>query len=455
MDFAVAILLTVSFVALVTILRMRLVNLTLESELKILRPFLKKMIFEHNRVSQRNKRTIERYRSLSDELKTSDDRLRIILDNVIDSVIKIDKKGNIKSFNLPAQKAFGYSQKEALQLNISDLISNEYTDDYIDYLRNHSQNRRFNFVDIDKQIMAKDKNGDTFPVEVGMRDIIYGDEEMHIIILSDITDRNKAERQAKQYTESLEWAHYEMKKARNDAEKANHSKSMFLANMSHEIRTPLNSINGMTELLLNTDLSAKQQKYTTYIYKSGEILLSLICDILDFSKIEAGEMTLEEIPTDLRALTKETVEMFEEDIKNKGVKITTRYERGLPLNFIIDPTRIKQIIINLVGNAIKFTDKGKIEVSVTAAKILKTKAKLRFEISDTGVGISAEQIYHIFDTFAQADISTTREFGGTGLGLAICRKLVNLMGGKIGVNSEIKKGSTFWFELDLKMQKNK
>ncbi len=243
----------------------------------------------------------------------------------------------------------------------------------------------------------------------------------------------------------------ELKHAMAKADEASKLKGEFLANMSHEIRTPMNGIIGMTELLLETRLTTRQQNFAHTVISSAEALLSIINDILDVSKIESGKLDLEPIPFDLMTVVEETVQMLSIKAREKTVELIVRYVPGTPQHLIGDPGRVRQILYNLVGNAIKFTHKGYVMVTVeTAYPALSGAAHVKISVTDTGIGIPQEVRRKIFEKFSQADASTTRKFGGTGLGLSICQQLVKMMGGKIGVESEYGKGSTFWFTLVLK-----
>ena len=250
-------------------------------------------------------------------------------------------------------------------------------------------------------------------------------------------------------TEQLEAATQEARRLAKEAQAASRAKSQFLANMSHEIRTPMNGVLGMTELLVTTQLTERQRHMVDTVHRSGTALLGIINDILDFSKIEAGKLELERITFSLRQTIEEAVELFSEPAAKKGLELTCFVPEKTPDAAIGDPIRLRQVLLNLLGNAVKFTERGEVSLWVHCLSTDAEGIRLKCEVKDTGIGITDEARNRMFSAFSQADGSTTRRFGGTGLGLAIVRQLVHLMGGEVGVESLPGHGSTFWFTMQL------
>jgi PAS domain S-box-containing protein len=270
--------------------------------------------------------------------------------------------------------------------------------------------------------------------------------------VTDITERKLIELEVARTTLALEAEVAERKRAEQAAEAANRAKSEFLANMSHEIRTPLNGVMGMAELTLGTELTAEQREYVEIIKSSGESLLTVINDILDFSKIEAGKLSVDVIPFDLGDCLSGITKLLAPRARDKGLRLTSKTDPGVPTALMGDPNRLRQILANLIGNAVKFTERGTVALAARVDDRTDTAATIRFSVSDTGIGIPAHRQEAIFQPFVQADGTTTRRYGGTGLGLAISQSLVRLMGGRIWVDSEPGAGSTFRFTIPFGIQ---
>lgn len=290
-----------------------------------------------------------------------------------------------------------------------------------------------------------------FTVERGLGSQIYEARMLPlswdewIAIFRNITDRKSNETKLHEYAQELKRKNEELESALVTAREATELKSRFLANMSHEIRTPMNAVIGMTDFLLGTRLNSEQQEYAETIRRSADALLMLINDILDLSKIEAGKFRLDRVPFSLGALLEEITSVFTLQARAKGLEFSCMTPSGLPGAVGGDPGRVRQVLTNLLGNAIKFTERGHVLVKVELLSEAPGGIQVRFTVRDTGIGIPPDQLNRLFQTFTQVDGSSTRKYGGTGLGLAISKQLVELMGGEVGVSSEPGRGSRFWF----------
>jgi signal transduction histidine kinase/CheY-like chemotaxis protein/HPt (histidine-containing phosphotransfer) domain-containing protein len=271
----------------------------------------------------------------------------------------------------------------------------------------------------------------------------------------EVENQNRVlESKVSERTADLQEATEQAIQSARQAREASQAKSQFLASMSHELRTPLNGVLGNIDLLQNSDLDARQRRFAESAYRSSEMLLGLVTDILDFSKIEAGKLELESLDFDVRELIEDVVVLMAPRAHVKGLELFCSVGVDVPRNLCGDPGRLRQILVNLVANAIKFTEVGRVVLCVDVEEPGDSEVDLRFEVEDTGIGISAEAQHRLFESFAQADGSTTRKYGGTGLGLAIAKQLSELMGGTIGVESEAGQGSRFWFTAHLELGKS-
>ncbi|MCG8492343.1 MAG: ATP-binding protein [Sneathiellales bacterium] len=389
-------------------------------------------------------------------LEDEKSRVTAIVDNVLEGIIITDKRGKITRINSFAEEMFGYQPNELIDQD-SDILIPEKFHSWKRSQVADDENLKPLQDGIRYEIEGLRKDGTVFPMTLIRTRIQIDNETMFIGLARDITSEKAKEkvnkRLIKQIIQEKEVAEKFAQQARDEkerAEAANVAKSDFLANMSHEIRTPMNGIIGMAALLYDTKLNSEQHNWVDIIRRSGENLMQIINDILDFSKIEAGKLILEPREFDLHNIIRDVTDVLNFQAEENAIELIVDFGDNIPKMVVGDAGRVRQIVFNLVGNAIKFTPKGHVLIRIRNIQE-ENRAHLFFAIEDTGIGIPADKLSYVFSKFSQAEESTTRKFGGTGLGLTICKNLVEMMGGKIGVESEEGKGSTFHYDLFLGM----
>jgi PAS domain S-box-containing protein len=363
-------------------------------------------------------------------------RLESVLANALDCIISINIEGRVLSFNPAAERCFGYKETEVKGKILSDLIIPEpLREAHQLALRRFQEFGRGKLIGERIEVQALRSNGDVFPVELTLAAIESEAGPVFFGFIRDITNRKAAEAS--------------LMEARDAAQAANRAKSDFLAVMSHEMRTPMNVILGMTDLVLDSNLEASQERRLQQVSEAGDTLLKLINQILDLAKIEAGKMQLFPAPSDIRSMVLEQVDMLEPMASKKGLSLSASVDHNLAPSYDCDVARLKQVLSNLINNAVKFTENGSVLVNLKRIQSKEDVDRLLFEVADTGIGISSEAQQSIFEHFVQEDTTRSRRHEGTGLGLAIAREIITRMGGEIGVESEHRAGSCFWFMLDL------
>lgn len=424
------------------------------NELILNTTFTRQALAEHGEMLEKRvqQRTAELENEIADRkrteesLRVSEEKFRAISNSALDAVIMIDASANIVLWNPTAEKMFGYSGEEAIGRNIHAVLApNRYRQEAAEGFSHFERSGRGPIIGAIREIEALRKDGSEMPAELSISPIKLKGQWWAVAFVRDITERKRAEEELKERAGALNTANAELQAANLTVEAAAQAKSDFLANMSHEIRTPMNGIIGMSGLLSDTSLTKEQREYMNTIRQSADSLLMIVNDILDFSKIEAGQLDLELLDFDLRTVLDSTVDLMALKAQEKSLELTCEIEPDLPVFLGGDPERLRQILINLINNAIKFTTEGEVTVRVSLDHDGGDRVTLRFDVTDTGVGIASDQKDVLFDAFTQADASTSRRHGGTGLGLAISKRLVGLIGGQIGVESKLRQGSTFWF----------
>jgi PAS domain S-box-containing protein len=373
------------------------------------------------------------------EIKASERRVReteefyrSVLELAPDGLMVVDDHGVIELANTQCEHLFGCPRTRLIGQSIEALVPTDRP--WRAILREISEETPvLREMGVNRDLCGLHKDGTPFPVEIGLSALPAGNRTGAKVAVSilDISERKQQENALKQ--------------AKARAEEATEMKSLFLANMSHEMRTPMNAVIGLAHLALKTELTPKQHDYIGKIHHAGRSLLSVINDILDFSKIEAGKLDIEEIDFALDDIISSVTTLTGQRAHDKGIEFLANVPSSIPVNLIGDPMRVGQILTNLVNNAIKFTEKGEIRLRTECVERSEAMVELQFSVSDTGIGMSPEQVSRLFQPFTQADMSTTRKHGGTGLGLTISRKLVEMMGGRIWLESELNVGSTFFF----------
>lgn len=366
------------------------------------------------------------------------ERIERILGSAPIAMLVVNQQDIVEQLNETTVKMLGWAEEELLGQPLITIVPHYRRDEHIIFTKDYWLDpivHRSGNTEVTLDILTK--SGKTIEVESVYTPFSIGDEQLLIVSLRDVTQENLAKK-----------ALLEAKVLADDASRA---KSDFLANMSHEIRTPMNAIIGMSHLALESDLAPKPRNYIQKVNRAAELLLGIINDILDFSKIEAGKLNLENIDFHIEDVMNDLSHIIGIQTHEKGLELLYNISSEVPLFVKGDPLRLSQILINLANNATKFTEQGQIVISIKLVETKNQQVKLRFAVQDSGIGMSPEQQQKLFKSFSQADSSTTRKYGGTGLGLTICKELVGLMGGDIWLESEVGKGSCFYFDVNLEL----
>src|SRR3984885_13686715 len=368
-------------------------------------------------------------------LEGSEQRYRLIVESTFDAFIALEDSGQITDWSKQAESMFGWNRDQAIGKSVGEIFPWDKNGQDTDHNLRALLAKKAGRLQERIELTARHRDGHEFPAEAAISSLQLGEKSLFTAFVHNVTKRKKEER--------------EKEEAKTAAEEGSRVKSEFLANMSHEIRTPLNGVIGMTDLALETELTREQRDYLETVKLSADSLLGVINGILDFSKIEAGKVELEQADFELRECMEATLKTLALRADEKGLELLCDFAAEVPDMVKGDAGRLRQILVNLVGNAIKFTNKGEVALKVQPEREEGNRVTLHFEVSDTGIGIAPDKLDSIFESFAQADTSTTREYGGTGLGLTISKRLIELMGGTIWIDSVLGVGSQFHFTIQL------
>ena len=375
--------------------------------------------------------------TLSQTHNISEALLRAVIGTAVDGIMVIDEEGMVRLYNAACVELFGYGPEDVVGRNVSMLMPAHHRENHDGYLAAYKETGKARVIGIGREVTAQRKDGSEFPILLSVGEAWHNDTRFFVGIVHDITEQKQSEER--------------LRVAKEAAESASRAKSDFLAVMSHEVRTPLHGILATTSLLKRAQLSDTEHRYAQTIQNSGETLLDIVDSILDLARVEAGAMEVKRARFLPRELLDSVELLWESRVQEKGLDYFTRIDPGVPSVLIGDIDRIREILNNLVNNAVKFTEEGYVAVKLSydapAENDEDRHARLRFEVSDSGVGIVPEDQARLFGRFEQGDTSLTRKHGGSGLGLAICKELAALLGGEIGVSSRPGKGSRFWFSV--------